>query len=214
MAVIAITHIQAPQSQTNDTIQQAVQSVRELSPRHFTIGTRVQDNRTVQITSEWAAGSPDDTDSPSPSPSMGRSFNVALNRSAFSSDGPATATANVVEFAQSYFPASRITPEFQRQIEGDFLRFEEICSGAAEGNLGLAFGWVLEEQEHGEVVGEKAKCFLVVRGWESMDAFEWLVGSEAYREAVQILFAWGVPFEMVSFRSFCKWQNRKRANGA
>jgi len=194
MAIIDITHIEGSPSSIDETIQKAVKSLQEQSPRHFTIGTQIQDTSAVQITSEWA--------SPNLSPSIGQSFHVALNRSAFGSDGPAT--ANVVEFAQSYFPASRVTPEFQKQIEQDFLRFDEICSRGAEGDLGLAFGWVQEEQQHEEVVGEKAKCFLVIRGWESMAHFERLVKHDAYKEAIPILFAWKVPFKMVSF--YRTWQ--------
>ncbi|KAK5079516.1 hypothetical protein LTR70_006508 [Exophiala xenobiotica] len=186
MAIINITHIEGSPSSIDKTIQKAVKSLQEQAPRHLTIGTQIQDPSAVQITSEWA--------SPNVDPSMGRSFHVALNRSAFGPDGPAT--ANVVEFAQSYFSASRVTPEFQKQIEQDFLRFDEICSRGAEGDLGLAFGWVQEEQQHEEVVGEEAKCFLVIRGWESMAHFERLVKHDAYKEAIPILFAWKVPFKM------------------
>lgn len=120
---------------------------------------------------------------------------VAFNRSAFGPEGPAT--ANVVEFAQNYFPASRVTPEFQKKIEADFLKFDEICRKGIKGNAGLAFGWVLEKQDHEDIKGENARCLLVMRGWESMGHFEEFVRTDTFQEAIQILLAWNAPYEMV-----------------
>ena len=194
------------------TIQKAIQALEGVNhPQAFVLGTQIQDKGAIQITSECddvqdytqyasidtaveqssflgkvrsACGEPQST------------FHVALNPSAFLPGGPAM--ANVVEYAQSYFPASRVTPEFQKRIEDDFSRFDELFSKGATGWTGLATGWVLEEQEHADLKGEKAKCFLIARGWESMNDFEQSIKQDAYEEAVQILFAWSVPFKMVS----------------
>ncbi|OBT72691.1 hypothetical protein VF21_08798 [Pseudogymnoascus sp. 05NY08] len=121
-------------------------------------------------------------------------FHVLLNRSALSPDGPATAP--VVEFVQNYFPASRVTPEFQKQVEEDFVRFDGIYKKGAKGNLSWASGWVLEDQEHESIKGEMAKCFFIARGWESMDCFEQSLQNDAYKEAIPILFAWNAPWKM------------------
>ncbi|RQM04648.1 hypothetical protein DH86_00003757, partial [Scytalidium sp. 3C] len=99
---------------------------------------------------------------------------------------------------------SRKTPEFRKQIKEDFLKFDEIYSKGATGNSSLAFGWLLEEQEHDENKGEKASCFFVIRGWESMDHFEQSVKHDAYKEAIPLLFAWNAPWKMNLYSKY-KW---------
>jgi hypothetical protein len=205
MALIEIIHFS---TKAEDTIQKAANALKGLKhPQHFALGTQIQNNSTIQITTEWSSvqdlatlqatpehksfinsvrnfcGNPDAI------------FHVPLPHSAFSPDGPATAP--VVEFVQSYFPASRATPEFQKQIEEDFVRFDGIYREGVKGELGWAFGWVAEELEHEGVEG-KARCFLVMRGWESMECFEESVKHDKYKEAIPILFAWGAPWKMVS----------------
>jgi hypothetical protein len=204
-----LLELQAPRSTVNDTIHKAVKALKEVqSPKHFVFGTQVQDKGAVQITSEWDGVRDYMNFETTPEfSSFIRSvssfcgepqniFHVALNRSAFGADGPAT--ANVVEYVQSYFPVSRITPEFQKQIEKDFLMFDEIYIKGAKGTVSWAFGWVLEEQEHENIQGEKARCFFVTRGWESMDHFEQSVKHDAYKKAIPILYAWNAPFKIVS----------------
>lgn len=216
MAVTEIIHfgaessldVRAPRKTGDDTIQKVIEAIGEAKgPPHFALGTQIQDERAVQITLEWeGVQNYINFDTTSEFDSFIRTvrnfygepqriLHVALSRSAFGPDGPAT--ANVVEFAQSYFPASGATPEFQKQVEVDFLTFNEIYSTGAKGDLGWAFGWVLEEQEHENIKDEKAKCFLVMRGWESMGHFEQSVKTEAYKEAIPLLFAWNAPFKMV-----------------
>lgn len=216
MAVTEIIHFgaeplldaHAPRTTVDDTIQKAVKALKGLkTPQHFVLGTQVQDKGAVQITSEWDGVQDYVNFETTPEfSSFIRSvrsfcgepnniFHVALDRSAFGPDGPAT--ANVVEFVQTYFPASCVTPEFQKQVEEDFLRFEEIYSKGTKGDVGLAFGWVLEEQEHENIKGEKAKCFFVTRGWESMDHFEQSVKNDAFEKAIPLLLAWNAPWKMV-----------------
>lgn len=219
MALIEIIHGSAEQlfdsralgTTVDDTIKNASKVFKGVKPpQNFALGTQVQDKGTFQITSEWDSvqdytnikatpeygsfinsvrnfcGKPDDI------------FHVALNRSTFGPEG--AATAPIVEFVQNYFPVSRITPEFQKQIEEDFVRFDGIYSKGAKGNFSWASGWVLEEQEHESIKGEKAKCFSIARGWESMDCFEQSVQNDAYKEAIPILFAWNAPWKMVGGR--------------
>ncbi|TVY50405.1 hypothetical protein LCER1_G008997, partial [Lachnellula cervina] len=159
---------------------------------------QIQDKTALQITSEWA--NPPDPSNPftqtvsslsSTPPSI---FHINLSRSAFGPAGPAT--ANVVEYVQSWFPASRATPAFQKQIEADFARFEEIFSVGLRGRVGLASGWVLEEQAHEDVEGGKARCFVAVTGWETMGDFEEAVKRDAFKQAIPLLYAWGMPFKM------------------
>ncbi|KFY96202.1 hypothetical protein V500_02550 [Pseudogymnoascus sp. VKM F-4518 (FW-2643)] len=215
MALVEIIHFSveplldshAPRTTVDDTIQNVAQVLKGVKiPQNFALGTQVQDKGTAQITSEWdgvqgyanieatpeygsfinsvrnSCGKPDDI------------FHVALNRSVFGPEG--AATAPVVEFVQNYFPASRITPGFQKKAEEDFVRFDGIYSKGAKGNISWASGWVLEEQEHESINGEKAKCFFIARGWESMDCFEQSVQNDVYKEAIPILFAWNAPWKM------------------
>lgn len=217
MALIEIIHLGAeplPDSHTGritaDNIMRNAANALEgvNSTQHLALGTRVQDKDTIQITSEWddiqdyvmlkatpeyssfingvrgPCGKPDDI------------FHVSLDRSAFGPNGPAT--AQVIEFVQNFFPASRVTADFQKAVEKDFIRFDSIYKKGAKGNLDWASGWVLEEQEHESIEGEKAKCFFIMRGWESMDDFEKSVQNDAYKEAIPILFAWNAPWKMVS----------------
>lgn len=191
-----------PSTTIDDLIKKAVEASKGATnpQHHFAIGSQVDNKDIIQVTSVWDESQSDvnlgsTLQESSFSKSM-QSYHVALDRSAFGTNGPVT--ANVVEFVQCYFPATRITSEFQNQIERDFSTFDEIFTQGAKGAGSLAWGWVVEEQEHEEIKGEMAKCFFVARGWESMDFFEQSVKTAAYKEAIPILFAWNAPFKMVS----------------
>ncbi|KAG9230975.1 hypothetical protein BJ875DRAFT_134758 [Amylocarpus encephaloides] len=219
MAVAEIIHFPSTSTNENsadDRIQKAIQALKKVeNPQHCVLGTQILDRSAIQITSEWDGIEDYLNFSTTPEfSSFIRSvgnlfgeprniFHVALDSPAFGPNGPAT--ANVVEFVQVYFPASRVTPDFEKQIEADFSRFEGIFRRAANGDVGLALGWVVEEQEHGDITDEKAKCFFVVRGWESMDLFEQSIKHDAYKEAIPLLLAWNVPFTM--------WHVERRALG-
>ena len=101
----------------------------------------------------------------------------------------------------SYFPVSCVSPEFQTQIQNGFLEFERIYGPAAIGSPGWAYGWLPEEQTHEGLNGEQAKCFCVIRGWDSMELFQKALENDVYKEAIPRLFKWQVPFKMVSLLS-------------
>lgn len=194
------------QVHTNSSLDVGIRKALE-NVRATHLGTVIQDKATTQITTDW---DPDQQDSSAvrelklllKSEQPATSFHVTLNQPAFGSDGPAV--ANVVEFAQSFFPASKVTPEFKRQIEQDFLTFESIYTrNGVNGSTSSAFGWVLEEQDHEDIKGEKAASFIVLRGWEAMRYFELSLETEAYKEAISILFGWKAPFKMVGLLLRC-----------
>lgn len=209
MEITQIIHFNSQPVEEN-TIQQTVKAIREIKrPQNFTLGTQIQDKTAVQITAEWGGPEHENfkttpefknfTDTLSIIYGQPhRIFHVDLNNPAFGPQGPGT--ANVVEYVQNYFPASLVTPEFQKKIEAEFLKFEAICIKSSTGDVGCASGWVKEELEHEDIKGEKAKCFLVMRGWGKMGDFERLVQSEDFRKAIPILLAWNVPYKMVSPR--------------
>ncbi|PGG96140.1 hypothetical protein AJ80_09870 [Polytolypa hystricis UAMH7299] len=216
MAITQIIHFDAGRfldthasgTTVDDAIQKAVTALKGVKtpPQHFVIGTQVQDKGVVQITAEWDAVVPPDSATFETTPeftsfisTVGNFFgepqsisHVILNRSAFGKDAPVTTSA--VEFVEIYFPTSRVTPEFQKQIDEDFLRFDEILD--AKGSVSWGTGWVLEEQDYEDIKGEKAKLFLVARGWESLDNFEQVIKSDGYKEAIPVLLAWNVTWKI------------------
>lgn len=198
---------------SDERIQKLIQAItKENLSVHFVLGTGCQDKNVVQVIFQRQ----DDTSSTANEPVSESSsfakaigsiydaplntFHVNLDHSVFGTAGPAT--PKVVEYVLSYFPISRIHPEFQKQVEEDFIKFDEIYSPAAIGNHGWISGWVEEEQHHPDNNGELAKCFFVMRGWDSMGHFESSVKSEAYQKAVPLLLAWNAPWKMVSMLCF------------
>ena len=219
MPIFRIQQYKAESTKLSETLKNE-ESGRNLNDAAlpFTLGVGVQDQSTIQLVREL-----DDKDGQSGSGehpkvhqvlkrlnlaavSPSDSFTVALHNSAFGTQG--AATANVAECVQTHFPVSKLTPDFKAQIEADFARFDELCKPAMKGDLGLATGWSVEEQEHEGIKGEKARCFFVIRGWNGMREFEALCQTEEYKEAVKILIGWNSPFKMVRFCS-CSVQASK-----
>ena len=209
------SHSSAPAD--NATIQEAIEALRESKrARHESLGTDVKDQTAVQITAEWDddhqvhLGSSAIVDSVYEYLGQPSSVvHVVLNQAALGPDGPAT--ASVIEFAANYFPISRITPDFKDQIEADFVRFDKICKTGFKGDSGLSYGWVLEEQNHGNIRDENVACFLIIRGWESLQHYQQSVATEAFKEAIPILLAWNAPHEIVSVRVLLRFVQTNKA---
>ncbi|CAG5141391.1 uncharacterized protein ALTATR162_LOCUS923 [Alternaria atra] len=205
MTVTQIIHFRAPSASEADS--QAHTAVKALkgakAPENYVLGTQIQDKRNLQLTSEWhdpKAESSKEADKYRETviKTLGnpeKMFHVSFKDgdSAFDNGGPLSSP--LVEFVQIYFPASKVTEDFRSKIEKEFKKFDDMCAKVVKGNGGLAYGWVLEEQEHKDVK-EKAKCFFVSRGWEGMQYFEDVIKTEEYKEAVQILLGWQAPWDM------------------
>lgn len=198
-----------PHTSVDEKTQEAIKKLAGVKgPQHVAIGTQVQNNHALQIISEWD-NLPDQTQDSNFSSFTNNihdlfgkprtTYHIPLTPSPFTPRGAATAPLS--EYVQVWFPTSLITPSFQQQIENDFSRFDEIFKEESTGDLGLVSGWIVEEQDHDDLKGEKAKCFFVSRGWESMRDFERSTGTEAYKRAVPILLGWNVPFKLVSLLS-------------
>lgn len=217
MAVTQLIQFNAQSSVQEDTVQNAVSALQGVkAPNHFVIGTHVQDRGALQITAEWNDSQGHEVPQSnldnacvlgSLRTSLGAPaniFHVPFNTgSTFARSGPAT--SKIVEYVQSWFPISRVNLDFQREVEQDFVKFNEIFLKADLDRRpgSLAYGWVEELQTHADIPGEQAKCFLITRGWEAMSDFEQSVQTEAYKEAIPILFAWKAPFKMVSLSCQC-----------
>lgn len=162
------------------------------------IGSITQDLRTTQITSEVAAASTSSILSRLEE-SLGLaqlSYHAELKDSAFGDSGPAT--FEVVEYVLSYFPASRITPEFRASVEKTMKDFDDIYKQGASGGEHWTFGWVEEGIIHDEIQDEPVKGFLVVRGWDAMEQFEASIQTEEFRKSLPLLLSWNAPHKMVS----------------
>lgn len=194
---------------SDERIQKLVQAItKENLSVHFVLGTGYRDKNVFQVIFQRQGDIPNTSNEPVPESSsfakaIGsiddaplNTFHVNLDHSVFGKTGPAT--PKVVEYVLSYFPVSRINSAFQKQVEEDFVKFDEIYSPAAIGSHGWASGWVEEEQHHPNNNGELAKCFFVMRGLDSMSHFESSVETEAYQKAIPLLLAWNAPWKMVS----------------
>lgn len=191
-----IVLFQASSNGLTDTLQKALQSEERSSSQSTIAGLKVQDRNVVQLTSD-AASLEERNLYRSLRSSCGEpkaSLHVNFNNNALGSEG--SATAPVLEVIANYFPASRVTPDFQQQIQADFEDFDRLCKTMANGDLGLSHGWSVDEVDH---QGEKSRPFFILRGWQSMQDFENLTAQEKFRqEAIPKLMAWKAPFEMVS----------------
>lgn len=182
----------------NETaVREAAQIIQSTStPRDFLFGTIFGETSTVQVTSEGhtTLDPSNKVDSFWSSPTT--SYSVTFPQSLFRPNGPAQ--GKVVEYVQHFFPVLKATPEFQNRIEQDFLNFNKgFSKGGVEGRLGWNFGWTTEDVDHPNINGEKAKSFVIVVGWESMEAFERAIQREIFKEVIPILIAWGAPYKMV-----------------
>lgn len=202
-----------PEGTVNDAISRLNTALEDANFERFAIGTQVQESHIIQITSDLQESSDSRATHLTKLLEAAHKvygeptnvFQTPLNRPAFETEN--LAYAKVVEYVLSYFPVSRITPDFQKKIEEDFQRFEDIFSRGMTGGGDWAFGWVLEDQVHEELNGEMARCFCVARGWESMEHFQKSVEHDAFKEAMPLLLAWKVPWKMVCYLSRCCEQN-------
>lgn len=187
-----------PTSSTQASIQEHVKSLGQIiSSKQTLISTTIGTQNTTEIVSEAQT----DTATTKIHDLFGppsKKYHVVLNRSLFGPSG--AVTRPITEYVQTYFPASRITPAFQKQIEDDFERFNSLAFSDADAANGgdYAFGWVVEQQEHEEIQGEKTRSFFMARAWDSMELFQRFMQTDEARENLPILMGWGAPFRMVS----------------
>lgn len=197
MATLQIALFKSAHGGADQAIQDAQESTNESDDRTVT-GLQVQDPSIIQVTSESDGGNSQlqhnlRTICGEPT----QTYRVKLNASAFGAEG--AAASPFVEYVANFFPASRVTPDFQAQVEREFLSFDSICKTVAEGDGGLAYGWSPDELEHEDVKDEKVKPFVILRGWRSMQDFENLTKTETFqKDAIPVLLGWKAPFKMVS----------------
>jgi hypothetical protein len=179
--------------------------------RVFALGCRLPEKQMIQVTVDHYMDLDDQSTRRFPAPSLAsiaqelvpgphNVIHAALNRPPLGLEGPAT--ADVVEYAMTSFPASRMTPDFRARVEADFVRYEAICAKGMAGDIGHCYGWVLGEREHVSI-DEKVQGFLVIHGWKSVEHFRRSMSSDAFKEALPIFQAWQAPAEVVSHYSIC-----------
>ncbi|KAF3047827.1 hypothetical protein E8E11_008800 [Didymella keratinophila] len=193
---------------TDNTISQLIKALNTL-PSHpkYTLGTKVQDPTTIQITAEWPSlQAPSDLTTSTSFQAFEQAINAItsspLNTTIVNLDTSIFTSANppLTEFVTSFFPFTS-SPEFKSKIHSDFARFETIYrrrgSPDACGEIGLATGWAEEK--------DGVSAFVVVRGWSAMGRFEESLRTEEFKEGIPILMGWGVPFDL--------WHVERRAGG-
>ncbi|EHK97937.1 hypothetical protein M7I_6277 [Glarea lozoyensis 74030] len=194
---IEVQYFSAPSSTTNSNEQESASIIHQATKAVQDVKAEWTDGRSyadVQNSSEYKAVTEKLQSTLGTPKSI---FHVELSRRAFGPGGPLTGA--VVEYVQAYYPVSQATPEFQKDLGVDFLRFEKIFQRDGPNGPDLAYGWVVEEQEHESVQGEKTKCWFIARRWESMADFERAMQTQAFKDAFPILMAWQANFKMVCF---------------
>lgn len=94
--------------------------------------------------------------------------------------GPASAP--VVENLVLYFEPGHSTSDYDKNfasVQAGIKDYEDLH--------GIIGGWVVEEQEHGEVPGGKAKVFAAFLGWTSVEAHLKFRETELFKEHVGAL---------------------------
>lgn len=194
MAITQIIQFKAEPSQVEDAISKATKALADVKTQtRYTLGPNVQEPGSIQLTAEWSNSQDRSAFTNALQPSLGSpesTYHATLKQPAF---GPAA--SKIVEHVQIWFPTSKADVAFKSQIENDCARFDELF-GVHPGQGDVAYGWIEEEQTHEEVEGGKARCFLLMRGWESMGDFQASVETEAFKKASPIVMGWGAPFKM------------------
>jgi hypothetical protein len=194
MAVIAIISLSS--SEPINTTLSKLEKLLKASDSRFTIGTKVQDPDTVQITTEWPT-----IDSTS-ALKLSSAFKSLL--SSLTLYNPTTIFATLDESPEpapliEYVKVDLSLSVDEKKLESDFARFEAIYRTRGTmhetGEVSLSHGWS-EEYEDGK--GEKIKSWIVARGWRDMKFFEEAIASEEFKECVPILMGWDAPFALVS----------------
>lgn len=199
MAITKIALFKAPTGgDSEEVVRTALHESQKSSEQGSVAGFQIQDRSVIQVTSENHGH--EDADllrqlrNSCAHPT--ETFDAELNRLALETKGPATSP--LLEVVVNYFPASRVTPDFRKQIEAEFLEFDSICRSVAEGDGGLAYGWSVDELDHDEVKEDKTRPFFILRGWRSMEDFDNLTKLEKFgKDAIPILMVWKAPFKMV-----------------
>ncbi|KAL9005680.1 MAG: hypothetical protein Q9188_001539 [Gyalolechia gomerana] len=91
----------------------------------------------------------------------------------------------VTEVVGHYFAAD-ISDSEKSTFESDLNKFAKVLEETAEGYKGFAGGWLLEEQEHGDMEG-KAKVWQSCIGWDSVEAHMAYRETQAFKENVYLM---------------------------
>ena len=208
---------------TISTLKSTLESLpTPLKPLHYHISTHIAPPSPTQLTLEYPVQPSKDQEttllstlatSQSISPSTVSISHIPLINPTspftppFSPASTSPLSTPVTEFVLSYFPTTTVTPTFRTTILSSFLHFNTLAtaSPAPTGDQGLLAGWIENGPSHPDIDDSEGKtvattCFLVVRGWDSMKAYQEFVGREEFgKEYLPILLGWEAPFRMVSF---------------
>jgi hypothetical protein len=215
-AIISITT--SPKSPPPEQlIQLLTQALKPFSRTvALSIGVKIQDPNTIQITSSWpsfnitaalasSTGFLDFKKAIETSTDAKFSFSTTLTalEAHTSTAMPfSLTTPPLMEWVKTSFPAQTASQEFRQTIEKDFAQFEDsfrdrVQGSVSPGEMGLATGWT--EERDGDV------GFVVARGWRGMEHFDAACQTEVFKRNIGILVGWGAKFEL--------WHVEQRGNG-
>ncbi|EXJ66106.1 uncharacterized protein A1O5_10721 [Cladophialophora psammophila CBS 110553] len=98
---------------------------------------------------------------------------------------PTAAFSEVTEFITIYFPAN-YSAEDQKTFHENMKKFGSIVQRDWEGCRGAAGGWVAEELEDPKT-SEKAKVYVELIGWESVDSHMKFRETQSFRDNLHLL---------------------------
>ncbi|KIX96646.1 uncharacterized protein Z520_07365 [Fonsecaea multimorphosa CBS 102226] len=98
---------------------------------------------------------------------------------------PSKAFSEVTEFLNIYFPAD-YSAEDQKTFHENMKKFGGVITSNWEGCRGTAGGWVAEEREDPKS-GEKARVYVELIGWESVDSHMKFREQQAFKDNIHLL---------------------------
>jgi hypothetical protein len=98
---------------------------------------------------------------------------------------PTRAFGEVTEFIQIYFPAD-YSPEDQKVFHENMKKFGGIVEDNWKECRGTAGGWVVEELEDPKS-GSKAKVYVELIGWVSVDSHMRYRETQAFKDSIHLL---------------------------
>lgn len=205
-------------SKEGPSLEQLVQFAKEANgPTNLVVGKDIKDNTEFQLVVEWGnvtdyqavvALESYETFTKSLTAACGPPREVlrgASSKSIFGSEG--AATSDVLEFARTQFPVARVTAGFEKQLQDDFDKFDDIFKKEAAGGSNWTSGWVLGKQDTVEGAdggGAPSRSFFVLRGYNSEEEFVKSIQTESFKKSIPILLGWNGNSNMVSlFANTC-----------
>ncbi|KAL8939473.1 MAG: hypothetical protein Q9211_002724 [Gyalolechia sp. 1 TL-2023] len=111
---------------------------------------------------------------------------IGVHHVEFNPHPPSAAVSSTVTEVVGHYFAADLSDSERSTFESDVNKFAQVLEESAKGHKGFAGGWIIEEQEHGDMEG-KAKVWQTCIGWESHEAHMAYRETQAFKENVYLL---------------------------